>query len=87
MLLYWMNSMTNKRPELYSLHEFQFAKQVNEELPKILVILDNFQSKLYPYMHYHDVAQINYAINDAKAMFDVYLESYREVLEKKGKIE
>ena len=78
--------MTKGKGEIHNLYELQFAKRVVKDVPKILHILEEFQSKLYQYNEYRDIGDVLYSINDAKTMLEVHYEAYKLVVKRKGKV-
>ena len=76
----------SKKAQVHNLYELQFAKKVVKDVPEILIKLDKIQEMLYNHTEYRDVADVLYAVNDAKTMLEIHLEVYRPVVERKGKI-
>lgn len=69
--------------KVIDIFELQTAKQVTNDVPKILVILNKLQDELYDYMSYQDVADVSSQINYAKVMLEHHLKHYNHML--KGK--
>jgi|CXWL01.1.fsa_nt_gi uncharacterized protein (DUF1015 family) len=72
------------KPNVHHLAEYGFAKQVVEEIPEIMIELERTQAKLYKYNHYKDVADILWAINDAKVVLDIHFSVYKDIYDKKA---
>lgn len=78
-----MENMTPK-PNVHHLAEYGFAKQVVEEIPTIMMELEKVQSSLDKYNHYKDVADVLWAINDAKVVLEIHYNVYKEIYDKKA---
>ena len=72
------------KENIHDLSEFSFAKQIVEEIPKIMIELEKSQVNLYKFNHFTNVADVLYAINDAKTMLEIHYQVYKEIYEKKG---
>ena len=75
-----------KKADIHNLYELQFAKKVVKELPEIIKKLDKIQGMLYNHIEYRDVADVLYAVNDAKTMLEIHYNVYKPVVERKGKV-
>ena len=76
-----------KNGDLHNLFEYSFAKRVVKDYPQLIEKLDKCAGILYNDMEYRDIANVLYAIHDAKLMLQLHYSSYKEVADKKGKIE
>lgn len=69
---------------VHNLYEYSFAKKVCEDVPTIIIQLEKAQTALYEYNHYKDVADVLWAINEAKIMLDIHFQVYNEIYNQKG---
>ncbi len=69
---------------VHNLYEYSFAKKVCEDVPGIMSKLDKAQSELYEFNHYKDVADVLWAINEAKVMLDIHYKIYSDIYNQRG---
>lgn len=79
--------MKDDKAKVYNLYEYNFAKKVVQDVPKIIVTLEEFQSKLYEHRQYRDVSDVLYSINEALSMLEIHYLVYKPVADKKGKLD
>lgn len=75
-----------KKDNVHNLYEYQFAKKMVEEIPQILIDLDNCFDLLYNHIDYKDVLDVIYAMADAKFYLQLHYVAYKDVYDKKGKV-
>lgn len=71
---------------IHSLTEYGVAKQVVQDVPPLIRILDKYYQELSPYVYYRDINNILYQISESMIMLQMHYESYKKIYETKGKI-
>jgi hypothetical protein len=72
--------------ELHDMTDFQIAKDVIKQVPRILNLLDNSFDKLNNFQHYRDVAIVLDSIVEAQISLAMHLDFYQKIYDNKGKM-
>jgi capsule polysaccharide export protein KpsE/RkpR len=72
--------------DIYHLDEYKHAKQVVEEIPKIIKSLDTCLNVLQNYTGYIDVVSIIWGINENRICLEAKYEYYKKRLEDGAKL-
>lgn len=70
--------------KLHYLYEYQFALKVTKEVPNAIENIDKCLKLLYDYKEYIDVAKSIKELEDSKAMLEIILETYKQLVKRKG---
>lgn len=74
-----------KKAEIHDIFEYGFAKKVVKDAPDLIKNLDKCAEILYNGREYRDIADVLFAISEAKIMLQLHYETYSKVVKTKGK--
>lgn len=82
-----MVESNNKGAERYNFTEYQHAKQVVNELPAILIIIDKLIPVLQEKSQYTGVFSLLQAAYDSKILLEMQYSFYKKIYDDKGKVD
>lgn len=68
--------------KITNIHEYKKLNKIIKELPELITILNEFQQKMYPYMHYQHVGILNNNLNNIKEDLENNLSFCKKRLER-----
>lgn len=80
-----MSPDKNAKASVFNITDFAVAKQVTEDFPKVMKILEKLLPALQHYNHYLAVSSVIIATEDAMTLMKMQQEQYEQIYKNKGK--
>lgn len=71
----------------YSFLDFAFSKEIVQDMPQILRLMDKFIESLKPHVKYKYVWTTYRTLEDHRMMLQLQYDYYRQIYEKRGLID
>jgi hypothetical protein len=77
----------NGQGKTFDLSEYSYSLSICKDFPRIIRMYTSLLEVLYHFQHYHGVAVVVNALEDAKILMNLQLKFYSNVKAKKGLVD
>lgn len=71
----------------FDLQKYRISKEIVEEFPKLIEILNIINYELYPYQKFAPITEILHKVHETKGLIKIQLDHYTKIHEDKGLVE